>query len=242
VKPLLHIAEECQKKDTQVTDLQNKLEEIKIKMAILETSFKEKDNQCEMRVEHANEILLIKMNNKIEQLNSNLQQKEEQIRSLESKMQIYKNDLKIAAKGEKNDLPLSCLDYGRSSEIHMIKLPGIDFFQVKCESAIAGFGWTVIQRRLNGSVNFYRNWSEYREGFGDLKSEFFIGLEKLYRITSNEPHELYILMTDKRSQVRNARYDDFKIGNEQTGYQLISVGNYTGYSYNALRHSQNMSL
>jgi len=33
----------------------------------------------------------------------------------------------------------------------------------------------VIMRRMNGKVNFYRNWSHYDRGFGDFKGEFWLG-------------------------------------------------------------------
>lgn len=43
----------------------------------------------------------------------------------------------------------------------------------RCDMITDGGGWIVIQRRVaGGSVNFYRNWTEYENGFGDLDNEF----------------------------------------------------------------------
>jgi ficolin len=48
-------------------------------------------------------------------------------------------------------------------------------------------GWTVIQRRCDGSEDFYRGWADYVAGFGSLKREFWLGLEHIHCLTSKCP-------------------------------------------------------
>ncbi|ALC39857.1 maker548 [Drosophila busckii] len=128
----------------------------------------------------------------------------------------------------------SCLAFGNSNDIQTIRVPGAEAFQVPCDSKFAGEGWTVIQRRMDGSVSFNQNWDEYRNGFGDLRGEFWLGLEKLYLMIKFQPHELYVELEDFKSEKQYARYSNFTIANEAQYYELLSVGKYTGNAGNAL--------
>ncbi|XP_053668085.1 microfibril-associated glycoprotein 4-like [Anopheles marshallii] len=93
-----------------------------------------------------------------------------------------------------------------------------------------GFGnnWIVFHRRFNGSVDFYRNWTEYKQGFGDLRGEHWLGLDKLHAIVKTQRHELLIVLEDFKGVIAYAHYDDFQIGNETEKYIIKSVGKYTG--------------
>ncbi|XP_017867454.1 PREDICTED: microfibril-associated glycoprotein 4 isoform X3 [Drosophila arizonae] len=111
-----------------------------------------------------------------------------------------------------------------------------------CDNCLAGYGWLVIQRRINGSLNFYRNWEEYKQGFGSLDGEFFIGLEKLRAITALEPFELYIVLEDFNGTTRSARFDEFAIGSEEDDYALYVLGAYSGNAGDSLRSHQKMKF
>ena len=88
-----------------------------------------------------------------------------------------------------------------------------------------GGGWTVIQRREGNTTDFYRQWQEYKQGFGELDGSFWLGLEKIHRITQIENHELLITMVDHDDFTYVAKYNLFKIGSSATEYQL-DVGSY----------------
>ncbi|KAM8712145.1 hypothetical protein ACLKA7_012638 [Drosophila subpalustris] len=121
--------------------------------------------------------------------------------------------------------------------IYKIKVNG-QLMSVYCDIALTGSPWLVIQRRVDVSVNFYRNWSSYQEGFGDLDNSFFIGLNKLNTLTVSKPHELYVHLEDFEGQERFARYNLFAIGNEANLYGLNGLGAYNGTAGDGLRYHQ----
>ena len=55
-----------------------------------------------------------------------------------------------------------------------------------CDQTTAGGGWTVIQEKMDGSVNFNRTQDDYKHGFGNLVGEFWLGLDKINRLTRNK--------------------------------------------------------
>ncbi|ALC39834.1 maker540 [Drosophila busckii] len=95
---------------------------------------------------------------------------------------------------------------------------------------------------MDGSVSFNRTWEEYRNGFGDLRTDFWLGLEKLYLMMKFQPHELYIQLEDYKNEKRYAHYSNFSVGNEAQSYELLSLGIYTGNAGNALDYGENMKF
>ncbi|NXG42662.1 ANGP4 protein, partial [Psilopogon haemacephalus] len=81
--------------------------------------------------------------------------------------------------------------------------------EVLCEMDTEGGGWTVIQRRQDGSVDFNRTWNEYKEGFGDLHGEFWIGNENIHKLTSQGDYSLRIDLEDWNSKHKHAFYQVF---------------------------------
>ncbi len=79
-----------------------------------------------------------------------------------------------------------------------------------------GGGWTVIQRRKDGSENFYRTWTEYEEGFGGLYGEFWLGLDKIHRLAVDVTLRIDMMAPDRSKAY--ARYEDFTIGNANSKY------------------------
>ena len=95
--------------------------------------------------------------------------------------------------------------------VYTIKLDNLPAFDVFCDQTTGGGGWTVFQKRLNGSVDFYRYWNDYKHGFGDLKSEFWLGLDKIHRLTSDNNSMLRVDLEDFEGNAAYAEYNLFGV-------------------------------
>ncbi|CAB4034863.1 Hypothetical predicted protein, partial [Paramuricea clavata] len=123
-----------------------------------------------------------------------------------------------------------------ASGVYKIDPDGLGSFNVFCDMATSGGGWTVFQRRLDGSVDFYRGWKDYKKGFGNLNGEFWLGLDKIHRLTAAVSlTALRFDMEDTSGNRRYAWYDSFAIGDEQQKYEL-SVGGYVGTAGDSFTH------
>jgi hypothetical protein len=90
-----------------------------------------------------------------------------------------------------------------------------------------GGGWTVCQRRQDGSEDFYRGWSDYKAGFGNLDGEFWLGLDKLHRLSKSGQDVLRVDLMDFNGAQHYAKYGTFSVADGSDKYRL-KIGNYTG--------------
>ena len=80
------------------------------------------------------------------------------------------------------------LDRGYNNNgVYKLVLPKFENMTIEayCEFE-NNLGWTVLQHRFDGSVNFHQNWNEYKNGFGNMieEGEFWLGLEKMHALTN----------------------------------------------------------
>ncbi|XP_021379368.1 angiopoietin-related protein 7-like [Mizuhopecten yessoensis] len=100
--------------------------------------------------------------------------------------------------------------------------PGVSF-DVYCEMDTANGPWTVIQNRRDGEEEFYRPWADYKQGFGDLRGNFWLGNDAIHHLTSTESI-LRIELVTWLGDAAYAQYSTFRVENETESYRLIISG------------------
>ena len=87
----------------------------------------------------------------------------------------------------------------------------------------------MFQKRLDGSVDFFLDWNDYKVGFGSLCGEFWLGLDKIHRLTSDGNSMLRVDLEDFEGNTSYAEYNMFSVMSENDKYKL-NLGNYSGDS------------
>ncbi|MEE6472910.1 hypothetical protein FKM82_009773 [Ascaphus truei] len=123
------------------------------------------------------------------------------------------------------------------SGIYIIQPEGTLFpFEAFCDMDYRGGGWTVIQKRIDGTIDFQRTWLQYLNGFGDLSGEFWLGLRKTFCILNqkNTSFMLIIALEAEDGTMAYASYDNFWLEGEATSF-IMHIGRYSGTAGDAIR-------
>ncbi|XP_028424417.1 microfibril-associated glycoprotein 4-like [Perca flavescens] len=145
-------------------------------------------------------------------------------------------------------LPKDCSDINNNPDTRITgvytiyPIRSISPVQVYCDMDSEGGRWTVIQTRINGSVNFYRGWDQYKIGFGNPAGEYWLGLENIYQLTRNRKSELLVQMEDFEGNKAFARYTSFFIDAECDGYKLNVSGFINGGAGDSLSFHNGMKF
>lgn len=102
-------------------------------------------------------------------------------------------------------------------------------------------GWTVIQNRYDGSVDFKKNWTDYVRGFGHVEGEYWLGNYYINLLTSHKNYSLQIELLDVDDNTWTARYEKFSVNLPNSKYTLF-VSGYSGNATDAMSYISNMGF
>ncbi|XP_065354617.1 ryncolin-1-like [Calliphora vicina] len=212
------------------------------------------DDECNQISVEGGDAVIQKLFNDLNLINTTIQKLKEQsaynqepchCHSDGTIMDLGMFDMRIdnlPKKCQRSSLPSDCTEATKCthrSGIYKIQVPhytGQPFY-VDCDAKTDGGGWIVIQRRQDGSIDFYRDWHAYEKGFGNIDGELFIGLQKLHALTNNNgPQELMVVMEHENGTKAYAKYDGFAIGDDSLKYKLKKLGKYSGTAGDSLKH------
>ena len=93
------------------------------------------------------------------------------------------------------------------------------------EEAVCDDRWLIIQRNYdNQTLNFDRNWNEYKRGFGNISEDFWIGLERMHEVTKHHGCRLRVDLWDNYGNLTLRDYGSFYVENERDNYRLHVSG------------------
>ncbi|CAG2221988.1 Fibrinogen-like protein 1-like protein,Techylectin-5B,Ficolin-1-A,Fibrinogen C domain-containing protein 1-A,Fibrinogen C domain-containing protein 1,Fibrinogen C domain-containing protein 1-B,Angiopoietin-2,Fibroleukin,Fibrinogen-like protein 1,Ficolin-2,Ficolin-1,Angiopoietin-related protein 7,Techylectin-5A,Angiopoietin-4,Ryncolin-4 [Mytilus edulis] len=123
-------------------------------------------------------------------------------------------------------------------EIHPDDTNKIDVY---CDMDNNGGGWTIVQRRVDSSVDFYRFWNDYKNGFGSVSENHWLGNDNLHILTTSRNYVVRFEVHDFNNKTAYAEYQNFKVDNEASQYRVTFAG-YTGTAGNGFESNNGMKF
>ncbi|CAL9687968.1 unnamed protein product [Knipowitschia caucasica] len=113
------------------------------------------------------------------------------------------------------------------SGVYSLTFPDSTEVKVFCDMETDGGGWTVIQKRFDGHVDFHRTWQEYKKGFGEPSDEYWLGNDFVYKLTNAHSYKLRIQLNDWEGNSGFSQYDQFSLESEAQNFRIQLKG-YSG--------------
>ena len=111
------------------------------------------------------------------------------------------------------------------------------YLHVYCELC-QNNGWTRIQRREDGSVDFSRDWAGYKNGFGEVSGEHWLGNDVISALTNQTACQLKVDLECFSGLQYYAQYTTFSVDDEANEY-MLHVNGYSGTAGDSLAWNVN---
>eukprot|EP00112_Aurelia_sp_Birch-Aquarium-sp1_P005019 Seg1569.9 transcript_id=Seg1569.9/GoldUCD/mRNA.D3Y31 product=Tenascin-X protein_id=Seg1569.9/GoldUCD/D3Y31 len=156
---------------------------------------------------------------------------------------IEEKGKKIEEKGEKTEEKVaelrSCKDLKEQgftiNGVYDLQHDNGKTLKAYCDMTTNNGGWTVLQRRVNATVSFDRDWAAYVMGFGNPSGNHWLGLEAMHQLTKEGNVTLRFDLKHSDGSVGFAEYDKFTIAAASENY-TIQFSRYKGNIGDALAY------
>ena len=89
-------------------------------------------------------------------------------------------------------------------------------------------GWIIYQQRLDPIFNFTLSWNDYRDGFGIIGGNYWLGNENVHQlVSSGVSYKIRFEMMSTLGTWNSAEYYYFML-DSSTKFYTIHVGGYSG--------------
>ena len=78
----------------------------------------------------------------------------------------------------------------------------------------------MFQRRASMEEDFHRDWNAYKQGFGDVEKDFWLGNEYLHRLTKEKRELVFELHSVPDEDTAFVLHKTFQVSDEDDGYRL----------------------